>query len=160
MLLAKPVLSHFKGTTRGQPAKPISPSTGLCDCSLNNCTRPCQFTRDVMTYVRERLVTDTALTHSPLVTTNLVHSSLVASTRQPVRYATVHSTMRPFSHSSADRNILDNGPTRSLLLSSTMISSNLSPPRRPDDFLGPRTLPLCRQCRPHLHCAPRPSRQS
>jgi hypothetical protein len=44
-------------------------------------------------------------------------------------HATAHSTMRPFSHSSADRNLRDNSPTRSLLLSPTMVRLNLSPPQ-------------------------------
>ena len=52
------------------------------------------------------------------------HRSL-PSARQPARYSTTHSTTRPFSYSSPDRNTLENGPTCSLLLSSTMISTNL-----------------------------------
>jgi len=55
------------------------------------------------------------------------HRSLptLHSARQPARYPTAHSTTRPFSYSSPDRNTFDNGPTCSLLLSSTMIWSNL-----------------------------------
>ena len=55
------------------------------------------------------------------------HRSLptLHSARQPARYPTAHSITRPFSHSSPDGNILDNGPTCSLLLSPTMIWSNL-----------------------------------
>jgi len=59
--------------------------------------------------------------HSSFVTTSLVYCVLTArlhSARQPARYATTYSTTRPFYHSSADRNLLDNGPTYSLLLSS------------------------------------------
>jgi len=70
--------------------------------------------------------------HSSLVTTNLVLCVLTARCQhsmqldnQPAMHATAQSTARPFSHSSPDSNILDNGPTCSLLLSPTMIWSNL-----------------------------------
>jgi len=57
--------------------------------------------------------------------------------------STACSTTRPFSHSSADRNLLDKGPTYSFSLSPMTISSSLFPPR-------PRTLSLHRPSRPHL----------
>ena len=53
-------------------------------------------------------------------------------------------TTRPFSHSPADSNDLDNGPTCSLLLSPTMIWSNLPPPIL-GDFLGSPTILLRRR---------------
>jgi len=53
-------------------------------------------------------------------------------------------TTRTFSHSSADSNVLDNGPTCSLLLSPTMIWLNLPPPIL-RDFLGPPTILLRRR---------------
>jgi len=58
------------------------------------------------------------------------HYSLPAlySARQLARYATAHSTTRPFSRSSADSNTLDNESTCSVLLSPTVIRSNPSPP--------------------------------
>ena len=59
------------------------------------------------------------------------HRSLLAlhSARQPARDATAHSTPRPFSHSSPDRNLLDNGPTYSFSLSPMTIRSSRFLPR-------------------------------
>jgi len=52
------------------------------------------------------------------------------SARQPARYATAHSTTRPFYHLLADRNLLDNSPTCSPL--TLAHDDQVEPLRSPD----------------------------
>jgi len=127
------------------PSSPLVVNLRVVTSSLSSCSRFPFYLRPVT------LSFDALIFRHHLSRLLRTHRSLSAlrSARQPAHYATAHSTTRPIYHSSADRNLRDNGPTCSLLLSPTMIRSNLSALPTFQQLSG-TSYPPSRRSRPHF----------
>ncbi len=90
--------------------------------------------------------------HPPPVLAHIIVATPPTLTSKSAGQMTpTHSMTRQISQVPAYRKLLDNGPTRSLVLTLTMVESNLIP------FLGLYILPLNRPSGAHVHQSPRSS---